>query len=253
MKNGEETMAAEEPKSDLTKKQKKIDRVKKVILEGAAKLFLNRPYEDITMGDIADEIALSRATIYNYFGKKEDIYLGIFAKELDEICAKYLSRSANPKSEDDKNLLMAKILLKKIQKQPLIYRIYIYFLARIRELNISGGELITAHGFNIDYVKSQIPSQSDYKSLIKLMKSYNSYVKLSISDTIKDSNPKLVQSPSKLMHLYYILSILINGYGFTSSFPVQALTEVKSSNEKIVQLLLELIEKIAKGDISINF
>ena len=204
------------------------------------------------MVDIADEIALSRATIYNYFGKKEDIYLGIFAKELDKICSKYLSRSANPKSEDDKNLLMAKVLLKAIQKQPLIYRIYLYFLTKLRELSILGDDLIDENGFNIDYIISQIPSPSDHKSLINLMESYNNYVKLAITDIIKDSNPKLVQTPSKLMHLYYILSILINGYGFTTSFPVQALTNVKSSNEKITQLLLELVEKIAKGDIPIN-
>jgi hypothetical protein len=215
-------------------------------------LFLNRPYEDITIGDIAEEIALSRATIYNYFGKKEDIYLGLFTKFLDEICAKYLERSANPRSEDDKNLLMAKTLLKTIGKRPLVFRIYIYFLAKIRELNISGEDLITNNGFNIDSIKSQISSHSDYKSLITLMESYNNYVQLAIKDIIKDSNPKLVETPSKLMHLYYILSILINGYGLTSSFPVQALTQVNSSNEKITLLLLEIVEKVAKGDISID-
>ena len=237
----------------LTKKQIKIERVKNVILDGAINLLSNHPYEDISMNDIADEVALSRATIYNYFNKKEDVYFGIFNKEIDEICTKYLSRSANPKSEYDKTLLMAKILFKKLYKNPLIFRIYTYFLAKLQELNLSGEELITNNGFNIDYIKSQIPSDSDHTNFIELIETFNKYVRLAFMDIIKNSNPKIVQSPLKLVQLYYMLSIIINGYGITSSFPLQPKSQIKSTNDKVVKVLLELIEKIAKGDISIDF
>lgn len=205
------------------------------------------------MNDIADEIALSRATIYNYFSKKEDIYFGIFNKELDDICTKYLARSAHPKSEYDETLLMAKILFKKLHKNPLIFRIYTYFLAKLQELNLSGEELIIKNGFNIDYIKSQISPEYDNTSFIKLIETYNKYVKLAFSDIVKNSNPKLIQSPLKLMQLYYVIGIIVQGYGIASSFPLQPQSQIKSTNDKIVQVLLDLIEKIAKGDISIDF
>ena len=62
---------------NLTKKERKKLRLKNIILDGASELFLNRNYKNVTMSDIADHVALSRATLYNYFGTKEEIYFGI--------------------------------------------------------------------------------------------------------------------------------------------------------------------------------
>ncbi len=46
---------------------------KKFIVEEAAKLFVERTIEGVTMTDIAKEIGIGEATLYRYFGKKETI------------------------------------------------------------------------------------------------------------------------------------------------------------------------------------
>ena len=161
-----ETITTEKTELDVKKKQKKVKRIKNVILNGAEKLFDIHPYEEISMNDIANEIALSRATLYNYFDKKEDIYHGILAKIFDDISDKYVLKLKTAQSEEEKHLLMARIILKKIRKHPLFYRIYLHFLTKIREFNISSNDLMDNFDFNIDYFKSQIPLILIMKALL---------------------------------------------------------------------------------------
>jgi AcrR family transcriptional regulator len=61
----------------LSKKQRKIKRTKKIILDAAELLFNESTYEDVRVDDIAEKSALSKATVYNYFHSKEGIYFGI--------------------------------------------------------------------------------------------------------------------------------------------------------------------------------
>ncbi|AUB55479.1 MULTISPECIES: TetR/AcrR family transcriptional regulator [Methanobacterium] len=47
------------------------------ILKAAEKLFLSRGYDDVSMNDIAQEVELSKATIYLYFDNKEELFFAI--------------------------------------------------------------------------------------------------------------------------------------------------------------------------------
>ncbi|MHA2289567.1 MAG: TetR/AcrR family transcriptional regulator [Promethearchaeota archaeon] len=76
MKNSEEkTVVNLEQK--FSKKQRKIIRTKKIILDAAESLFNENKYEEVRIDDIAEKSALSKATIYNYFHSKEGIYYSI--------------------------------------------------------------------------------------------------------------------------------------------------------------------------------
>lgn len=47
------------------------------ILHAAEKLFLSRGYDDVSMNDIAQEVELSKATLYLYFDNKEELFFAI--------------------------------------------------------------------------------------------------------------------------------------------------------------------------------
>jgi len=47
------------------------------ILKAAEKLFLSRGYDDVSMNDIANEVELSKATLYLYFANKEELFFAI--------------------------------------------------------------------------------------------------------------------------------------------------------------------------------
>jgi len=62
------------------KEQEKIAR-KKAILEAAMRMFSQKDYHDVTVDHIAEQVGLSKGTLYLYFKNKEDIFYSmIFEK-----------------------------------------------------------------------------------------------------------------------------------------------------------------------------
>lgn len=47
------------------------------IIKAAEKLFFARGYDDVSMNDIANEVELSKATLYLYFANKEELFFAI--------------------------------------------------------------------------------------------------------------------------------------------------------------------------------
>jgi AcrR family transcriptional regulator len=47
------------------------------IVEAAEKLFFDRGYDDVSMKDIANEVELSKATLYLYFNNKEELFFAV--------------------------------------------------------------------------------------------------------------------------------------------------------------------------------
>jgi AcrR family transcriptional regulator len=56
---------------------------KRDILELAAKLLAQRPFETIRMADIASELGLAKGTLYLYFNSKESLFLSLLSERLD--------------------------------------------------------------------------------------------------------------------------------------------------------------------------
>ena len=96
MKNNEEKTVFNKAQN-LTKKQRKIIRTKKIILDAAESLFNESTYEDVRVDDIAEKSALSKATVYNYFHSKEGIYYSIGVRAfqmINDITGKLLASKA---------------------------------------------------------------------------------------------------------------------------------------------------------------
>lgn len=54
------------------------------ILHSAATLFVSRNYADVTMDDIAEESGVTKGALYHHFDSKEDLYLAMMHRVLEE-------------------------------------------------------------------------------------------------------------------------------------------------------------------------
>ena len=61
----------------LSKSDRKYRKQRRMIIQSATELFESRPYDDVSMEEIADAAAVSKQTLYNYFGNKDSIYFGV--------------------------------------------------------------------------------------------------------------------------------------------------------------------------------
>jgi AcrR family transcriptional regulator len=58
-------------------KEQEKERRRSYILDTAEKLFFSKGYDNVSMDDIANEVELSKATLYLYFKDKESLYFGV--------------------------------------------------------------------------------------------------------------------------------------------------------------------------------
>ncbi len=59
----------------------------KEILDAAGKVFARYGFRKTTIGDIVREAGVARATVYKYFGTKDEIFIAVFHREFREILA----------------------------------------------------------------------------------------------------------------------------------------------------------------------
>lgn len=59
-----------------------IARREAAVLAAATRLFASRPYDQITLRDIAAEAGFTRSNVYRYFRTREDIFLRLYRDEL---------------------------------------------------------------------------------------------------------------------------------------------------------------------------
>ena len=67
------------------------------IIEGCARLYETVSFKEITMKEISTAISLTRASIYNYFQTKEEIFLALLRREYERWTARL--KKAFPKTQ----------------------------------------------------------------------------------------------------------------------------------------------------------
>lgn len=68
---------------------------REAIAAAAVRLFVEHGYDATTVDQIAREAGSSRATVFRYFGSKEDILFARYQRELEELCAGVRSRKGS--------------------------------------------------------------------------------------------------------------------------------------------------------------
>ncbi len=66
-------------------REEKRERTRREILEAAEATFRERGYAESALQDIADQLGLSRQTLYNYFPSKEGILTALYAERMTVI------------------------------------------------------------------------------------------------------------------------------------------------------------------------
>ncbi len=61
----------------LARRERRIERRRKEIIEAAAQVFADKGYASTTTRDIADAVDMGESTLYNYFQNKRDILLAV--------------------------------------------------------------------------------------------------------------------------------------------------------------------------------
>jgi AcrR family transcriptional regulator len=79
-------------------KQEKLDS----ILDSAKKMFARYGLQKTTLEEVARMARVAKATIYNYFGSKDQVYLEVLRREMDEIVEKISSAVAQDDLPTDK-------------------------------------------------------------------------------------------------------------------------------------------------------
>jgi AcrR family transcriptional regulator len=78
----------------LSRKEFEIEQRRFFIINQAESLFAERGYEGTTMSEIADASELALATVYHCFQSKEDIFLTLVEKKIEEFLA-FVQEDAN--------------------------------------------------------------------------------------------------------------------------------------------------------------
>jgi AcrR family transcriptional regulator len=72
---------------DIKERRRSVrtERRRSEILDAAKKVFLDRDFGAVTIDEIAEAAAFSRATIYLYFKSKQDVYTGVLLRDMDTL------------------------------------------------------------------------------------------------------------------------------------------------------------------------
>jgi AcrR family transcriptional regulator len=79
------------------------------LLDTAAALFAEKPYDDVMMQDIAAVAGVSRALMYHYFPRKRDVYVAVFKRASNRFLARVSADRQLPLAEQLATALEAHI------------------------------------------------------------------------------------------------------------------------------------------------
>jgi len=226
---------------NLTKKQRKISRIKNIILDGASQLFLNQRYENVTMSDIADFVAFSRATLYNYFRTKEDIYFAIGSRYAKELINKMKKLFDSRKTGLDGLLSLYKFIFEGLLEFPLIPQILESLYQILNELNLLES-FISAALLEDDSTEIQAKIDSLDKHIMDFAKYIINYRKILNAEFRRGKKDGSIQTPLDELRFFSFMNIIYLGSGsFFRNFQIPLNQKWMTVNE-VIELILKIVE-----------
>jgi AcrR family transcriptional regulator len=230
-----------------TKKQRKIQRTKNLIIVAASELFSKKPYEDVSMEDIADKAVLSKATIYKYFQNKETIYFSVGIRGLEDTIKKRMEIFSLESSGKDQFIELSKHFIEMESKNPLGLKI-------LRQFNIKNNQAKPTAEEILEKLKKsrkkpelfdgiEIADQVFARYLEKYLE-YRELYLLAIKGGIKDGS---IQTNLAAEQLYQFLNVTVVGIFDQIELQKIPINQVNLTKNSILNLLLKLIESILRG------
>jgi AcrR family transcriptional regulator len=129
------------PKKDKRQlRTRKKERTRNTIIEEATKLFAEKPYDEVSLEDIAEAAFISRVTLYNYFNNKEDIHYAVGNKvyrEENEEMEKILDKDITGKEQA---LLLCQIVFENSVEKPIVLKVVRDLWDNLNSRNFSSAE-----------------------------------------------------------------------------------------------------------------
>ena len=85
--------------------KRRSDRKRQAILDAAYRLFRTNGFEKTTMSDISTEVGGSKATVYNYFPSKEELFVECMSDVMDRYLENVFAGLHQPRAELPATLL----------------------------------------------------------------------------------------------------------------------------------------------------
>ena len=111
------------PVKEQTRRERRIERQRKTIMDAAAELFAQKGYQATTTRDIADSVDIGESTLYGYFSSKKDILQAILSEQaamVDALLVHLIELDDLQSFVDLVDLLMEKILSRTVYNRVLI-------------------------------------------------------------------------------------------------------------------------------------
>jgi AcrR family transcriptional regulator len=234
---------------ELDKKERKLLRTKNIIIEAAKVLFSKKSFDMITMEEISDLAALSRATLYNYFKTKEEIYFNIGISKLEDWIEQYNLLDSTKYSGAEQILILSESLVKDILEYPIYSRLLRRFFYRCSELNIPIENIFYETIIEKKDFQNLANFETNNRIFFELLDFYIKYRLIwqkGIEIGLKDGSIKSKSNPN---HLNFIIIMIVFGFLDQIDFRRNLMNLVDLPNSEIKVFILRLIKKFLKGEI----
>ncbi|MCB1463638.1 MAG: TetR/AcrR family transcriptional regulator [Nitratireductor sp.] len=128
--------------SEMTpRRQRKIEKRRQEILSAAKQLFLSRSYLQVTVDEIADAAAISKATVYSHFDNKLEIYSAIILGDAEMLVDSLREAADSSASLQDNLQAMSKAYVHFFSTHPEYFEKLSWFYFPGRERHLSRAQI----------------------------------------------------------------------------------------------------------------
>ncbi len=227
----------------LTRRERKTLRTRQEILDAARELFDKNPYDDVTMDDIAEQADLSRATLYNHFNSKEDIYFEIGIQGIKASSKKQKALIESESSSGiDKIAELSEDTLRYLFENPLIHEIMRHYLVTESKAEITTDKILRKIQLEGDV---ENPSDRIRARFLQEIRKFEKPWAIAMEQGFKDGSIHQDMNPD---HLVHFLFMIISGIVDRANLERVMMQKVNLSIEDIIMRTIDLIRKDLESD-----
>jgi AcrR family transcriptional regulator len=224
-------------------------KMRQTLLKAALEVFIENSqkgfkYDNVKAEEIADRAGVSRATIYNYFKSREEIYAEIGNQGLREIIETYQTQAIPDASGLDQILKLCEVELRTIMERPFYQEIWRHFLIadKEKEAKKCSDEALNEKEAEVKIAK---PCDEEFPKFSVKTANYIENVQTAISKGLEDGS---INSELNIEQITQFLWMILSGIFDQFNLRKQFLPNMGLPVERIIQLTIGLIRNLLEGE-----
>ena len=186
---------------DISPRKRRLVRERKQrrdnIIKTAEWFFINQGYDQTMVDHIASKAGYSKATIYNYFVSKDDLFIAVVSKAFEKM-SQIMEAAFKSQDVNYELLTLGNAYLTFVEKYPYYARLF-----ESGRLNLIIGKMITKEENNQQLTESEIEFRDHQLKIENLMTSV-------ITETMKNSRVQTDIDPFSVVMVLSTLGSAIN-------------------------------------------